>query len=229
MGSPQKHYSFIDVYTSMLTKIQDRKNLDSLKQRDEFLFYQKMYNYMFDGISEYTNPTSMYAILADRTEPKYIDKEFSLTSSDVFTLTDDLLLDDNSRIRCKIDNNVFEYTYDSASKTVTILNPPALPYTVLFEKYIIGMFDTGLTDRQLGILSAHSVYIWALQVSNNEEDITRLLLDTDFQMANEGTVTKAKTDWVNSYREKANALMNSNDWGNAFLNSKIDNRPPEIY
>src|SRR5574343_471361 len=100
MGSPQKHYSFIDVYTSMLTKIQDRKKLDSLKQRDEFLFYQKMYNYMFDGISEYTNPTSMYAILADRTEPKYIDKEFSLTSSDVFTLTDDLLLDDNSRIRC---------------------------------------------------------------------------------------------------------------------------------
>lgn len=99
----------------------------------------------------------------------------------------------------------------------------------MFEKYVIGKFNIGITDRQLSILSAHSVYIWALQVSNNEEDITRLMLDADFKMASEATVTKAKTDWVNSYREKANALMNSTDWGNTFLDSGIDNRPPAIY
>lgn len=229
MSSPQKHYSFIDVYASILTKIQDRKNLDALKQSDEFLFYQKMYNYMFDGISEYTNPTSIYPILADRTEPQYIDKEFVLSSSDTITLTDDLLPDDNSLIRCKINGSLVEYTYDETSKTVTILNPPEKPYTVLFEKYTIGKFNLGITDRQLGILSSQSTYIWALQVSNNEEDITRLLLDSDFKMASEATVTKSKTDWVNSFKEKANILMNSNDWGSTFLDSGLDNRVPAIY
>ena len=230
MSSPQKHYSFTDIYASVLTKIQDRKNLDALKQRDEFLFYQKMYNYMLEGIAEYTNPTSIYPILADRIDAKYVTKEFELTTaSSVFTLTDDLLLTDNSLIRCRINNNIAEFTYDKDAKTITILNPPVSAYTVLFEKYIIGMFNLGLTDRQLSILSAQTVYVWALQVSNNEEDITRLLLDTDFKMASEATVTKAKTDWVNSYKEKANMLMNSNDWGNTFLNSGIDNRPPAIY
>lgn len=229
MSSPKKHYSFIDVYASMLTKIQDRNNLDSLRQKDEFLFYQKMYNYMLDGIAEYTNPTSMFPILADRIDPEYMDEQFVLTDSDSFILPDTLLPDDNSDIRCKINNVSVSYTYDEPTKTITILNPPPRPYTVLFEKYIIGMFNLGITDRQLSILSAQAVYIWALQVSNNEEDITRLLLDTDFKMASEATVTKAKTDWVNSYREKANALMNSNDWGNMFLDSGLDNRAPAIY
>lgn len=229
MGLPQKHYSFVDVYASTLTKIQDRKNLDALRAKDEFLFYQKMYNYMLDGISEYTNPTSIYPILADRVDPEYLYENFELTASDTFTLTDDLLPDDNSMIRCKINGIIYEYLYDETLKTITILNPPILPYTVLFEKYIIGMFVVGITDRQLSILSAHTVYIWALQVSNNEEDITRLLLDTDFKMASEATVTKAKTDWVNSYKEKAMDLMNLNDWGNMFLDSRLDNRPPVIY
>ena len=229
MSSPSKHYSFLDVYASILTKIQDRKNLDSLKLNDEFLFYQKMYNYMFDGISEYTNPTSIYPILADRINSEYKDKEYVLSSTNSFVLDEDLLPDDNSIIRCKVDDSIVEYSYDSATKTITVINPPFQPYTVLLEKYIIGKFNQGLTDRQLSILSAHSVYIWALQVSNNEEDITRLMLDTDFKMASEATVTKAKVDWVNSYREKANALMNSNDWGNIFLDSGLDNRSPAIY
>ena len=229
MSSPSKHYSFLDVYASILTKIQDRKNLDSLQSKDEFLFYQKMYNYMFDGISEYTSPTSIYPILADRTDSEYRNKEYTLSSTNSFMLDEDLLPDDNSVIRCKINSSLVEYEYHSSTESITIVNPPTQPYIVLFEKYVIGKFNRGLTDRQLSILSAHSVYVWALQVSNNEEDITRLLLDTDFKMASEATVTKAKTDWVNSYREKANALMNSNDWGNIFLDSGLDNRSPAIY
>jgi len=229
MSSPKKHYSFIDVYASVLTKIQDRKNLDSLRARDEFLFYQKMFNYMLDGISEYTNPTSIYPILADRVDSQYLDKTYTLTASNSFVLTDDLLPDDNSIIRCKINGKVVKYSYDESSKTITISNPPMFPYEVLFEKYIIGKFNLGITDRQLSILSSHATYIWALQVSNNEEDITRLLLDADFKMASEATVTKAKTDWVNSYREKANVLMNSNDWGDMFLNYGSDSRSPAIY
>lgn len=229
MISPKKHYSFIDVYTATLTKIQDRKNLDSLKERDIFLFFQKMYNYMADGISEYTNPTSMYPILADRIDPSYIAEQYTVSNGNTFILNENMIPDENSNIRCSIDNNVVDYTYNSIDKTITITTPPSGEYTVLVEKYVIGMFNKGLTDRQLSILSAHTAYIWALQVSNNEEDITRIMLDTDFKMASEATVTKAKTDWVNSYREKANALMNSNDWGDMFLNSGVDNRQPSLY
>lgn len=231
MSSPKKHYSFADVYASTLSKIQDRRNLDALREKDEFLYLQKMYNYMIDGISEYTNPTSIYPILSDRIDAQYLYKEYKMeTSQNVLLLDDDMLLDSMSLLRFSINGEFVKYKYNTIDNTVTILDEvPQSNYILLCEKYIIGQFNKGLTDRQLSILSAHTAYIWALQVSNNEEDITRLLLDTDFHMASEASVTRAKTEWVNSYREKANVLMNSNDWGDMFLNSGVDNRPPTKY
>lgn len=230
MGTPKKHYSFLEVYTSCLSKIQDN-HLRELQKEDFFLFCEKMYRYMLDGITEYVIPSSMYAILSDRIDTEYIFDEVILeTETDIVTFPDKISVPDEiTLIRIKVDGKEINVKIDIENKTIQFNELFPIGTNILFENYIIGKFNEGLSDRQVSILASWTAYIWALQVSNNEEDITRLLLDTDFKMANEGTVTKAKVDWLNSYYEKAYSLMNSNDWGYTFLSTGIDKRNPMQY
>lgn len=223
MSTPRKHFSFVEIYTYALTLMRD-SDLIKLKSQDSFLFMQKMYNYMIVAIAEYTIPAAIYPILSDRTDPEYLSEEFVGDGiNNEFTLDPLLVPSSNSEFRCSINGVTINATcVDGVLITEDI---PGIGEIVFYELYTIGMFSSGLSDRQTAILASLTTYIWALQVSNNEEDITRLLLDSDFKMDSESRVTVAKTTWVNSYREKAYSLMNGNDWGFKFLNNSNDNTP----
>jgi hypothetical protein len=136
---------------------------------------------------------------------------------DEFVLTGDILPVADSYFNVLInDIPTDEYIFSVIDGSVTFSAPPEDGSNITIIWYTDGQFNKVLTAEDITLLSLATCWGWAIQISNNQLDIDRAPLDTDFKLSAEGTTTNAKTNWVKHYEEMFKREMSKGDWRSMF-------------
>jgi hypothetical protein len=176
-----------------------------------------MYYYLQFATTVYNPNVDVYDRISNQTAP--IDKSNSFVGDGIeteFTLTGDNLPTDESYFYITINDVVTEsYTFDGVNK-ITFTDAPEDESGILIIWYTDGQFNNVLTSEDVTLLSLATCWGWAIQISNNQLDIDRQPMDTDFKLSAEGTTTNAKTSWVKHYEEMFKRELNKADWRSTF-------------
>jgi hypothetical protein len=199
------------IYTKAITEIND-PFISASYNTNPVDFYKTMYNYLVNAIPMYIVPSTMVAILDDRVESSGETEVFSGDGSNKdFVLT--TIPTANAYFSYKVDDSYVTGSFDSVTNTVTLDSAPdSGTENVEIEWYETGYFNQTLTTKQQDILACFIVCCWAEKEKNFLLDIRRLLNDTDFRLSSEANSMRSKGDWFYSMKEKAEKMMNQNNW-----------------
>lgn len=208
---------FLTIYERALATFKS-PSLCRLQGTDIIRFCEVMYYYLQFAITAYNPNVDVYDRISDQTAP--IDDSNIFTCDgiqDEFELTGTVLPTDESYIEVFInDIATTDYTFSETLGTITFTEPPESGSSVYVVWYTDGQFNKVLTSEDITLLSLATCWGWAIQTSNNQLDIDRQPMDTDFKLSAEGTTTNAKTSWVKHYEEMFKRELNKADWRSTF-------------
>lgn len=209
--------NFLTIYERALATFKS-PSLCRLQSTSLIRFCEIMYYYLQFAISVYNPNISVYDRISDQTDPTSGENTFTGDGIEYeFELTGENLPTDDSYLEVTINDIVTtDYTYSASTNIITLTEPPYEESVLSVIWYTDGQFNKALTGEDITLLSLGTCWGWAIQISNNQLDIDRQPMDTDFKLSAEGTTTNAKTSWVKHYEEMFKREMNKADWRSTF-------------
>ena len=208
---------FLTIYERALATFKS-PSLCRLQSTNIIRFCEVMNYYLQFAITAYNPNIGVYDRLADRTAP--VDDSNTFVGDSVqseFQLVGSILPTEESFIQVFInDIETDRYVFSKTDGTITFVDAPELGSNILVVWYTDGQFNRSLTPEDITLLALATCWGWAIQTSNNQLDIDRQPLDTDFKLHAEGTTTTAKVGWVKHYEEMFKREMNKADWRSTF-------------
>lgn len=222
---------FSDIYTKAIALFDDPKITVAYKT-NIIQFDKLMYTFLQNAISTFNNPAEIGVRLSNYKEPVGVMEVFEGNGTEkTFTLDVNFEILDNSQYNYIEGNLSCKGILDVENRTVTF--PDVLPYgqQYAFEQYYVGEFLDGfslvslknidatasIVNQVKDILARNLVKAWAESDRNMLLDINNIMQSSDFKIAGNDRILKAKTEWVKQLEDEINQYQNKLAWNIRFF------------
>lgn len=207
--------NFLDVYTRALSLFKS-PTLSRLQSNDLQSFCIIMYNYLQTAITLCNINKEIANKTQDVTTPIYRENKL-IGEYDVlnYQITSDVYPNENSIFRVKFSDVIidkFQYNYETNIITFNENLAPKGDEQMLVSWYNAGHFNQDLTINEITLLSIALCLAWAIQESNNQNDISGFLGDSDFKRYSPSNLTNAKINWVTHFNKLFKQECAKYDW-----------------
>lgn len=212
--------SFTEIYDRFINLVDDPQ-LNRAYVENPIQFKKLAYNFLINGLSNFTSPPQVSDLLAEQENPDGNLEIFDGNGTNEYQL--DMVIPDGVDVMLFIAEkpdkdgyvkNGKAYFSRSVSKGVKCAVEwySAGAFTADLGKTSGGMKTAALYKRVVEILARCMVIGWADKEQNFMLDIRNLLNDTDFKLHSPANSLKSKMDWVNSLRFEIYTLQTKLDW-----------------
>lgn len=212
--------SFTEIYDRFINLVDDPQ-LNRAYVENPIQFKKLAYNFLINGLSNFTSPPQVSDLLAEQENPDGSLEIFDGNGTNEYQL--DMAIPDGADVMLFIANKPDKDGYIKDGKAYFSRSVPkgvkcavewysAGAFTADLDKTAGGMKTAALYKRVIEILARCMVIGWADKEQNFMLDIRNLLNDTDFKLHSPANSLKSKMDWVNSLRFEIYTLQTKLDW-----------------
>lgn len=212
--------SYTDIYDRFINLVDDPQ-LNRAYANNTIQFKKIAYNFLLNGLSNFTAPPQVCDLLAAQQDPEGSMEVFDGDGGKVYTIT--ITIPDDADVVCyiagkvdpeaSIQDNKVTFSQDVATGTnCAVEYYSAGAFTADFGKAAGGMNKASMGKRVEEILARCMVIAWADKEQNFMLDIRNLLNDTDFKLHSPANSLKSKREWVNDLRFEIYTLQNKLNW-----------------
>lgn len=212
--------SYDEIYDRFVNLVDDPQ-LNRAYVENPIQFKKLAYNFLENGLSNFTSPPQICSLLAQQQHPDGNLEIFDGDGGKTYKITMDIPegADLMGFIAGKPD---FDAVIENGE--ITFSRSVSKGVKCAVEWYTVGGFITnleqhsgrmsGLSMRQrvVEILARCMVIAWADKEQNFMLDIRNLLNDTDFRLHSPANSLKSKREWVNDLRFEIYTLQTKLDW-----------------
>lgn len=212
--------SYGEIYDRFVNLVDDPQ-LNRAYVENPIQFKKIAYNFLENGLSNFTSPPQICGLLAQQQHPDGSLEIFDGDGGETYTIT--MKVPEGAEFMGFIAGKP-DYNAVVENNQIIFSRPISKGVKCAVEWYTSGAFTADLKyasgemstlsmrQRVVEILARCMVIAWADKEQNFMLDIRNLLNDTDFKLHSPANSLKSKREWVNDLRFEIYTLQTKLDW-----------------